>query len=144
MKKENIIIAAIAGIVVLIFLDKILKAVGLVKTAEDKAEDKAVANVQTLKQFNPLYTEGKPFTPLGDNLAKQYAITLRKAVRGMGTDENAIFTTFAKFYSKANISEVAKQYYIYCGKDMQTDILNDLSDSETLKLNAIINKLPDR
>jgi hypothetical protein len=134
-------------VVVLVIVYKLLAAVGIIKTA--KARKTAAAKVQAVTQlrtedyFSPTYYKDKKFKSIGSNAANLYAQNLRKAVRGWGTDEESIFSTFGKLYNKCNISEVSEKYYLQYGRDLQTDLLDDLTDKETVELMDIVNSLPN-
>lgn len=137
----------LAGFVIALFVVyKIMKGVGLIKSASKeraKAEQEAaVEMLRTDDYFSPDYYKGRKFKPLGSNTSNVYAQALRKAMRGIGTDEESIYTTFNKLYNKCNVSEVAESYFIQYGKDLQTDLLNDLGKKEVTQLMNIINALP--
>ncbi len=138
----------IAIVIVLFIVYKILTAVGLIKTAakrrELKAETAAESELRDMDYFNFNILKGnKTYKPLGDP-AKQYAYDIHKALKGWGTNEERIFTTFGKLNNNLNIAEVALCYKQGFNADMLTDILNDLNDNEKLDLFNIINKLPNK
>lgn len=138
----------IAGfVIVLVIVYKLLSAVGLIKTPkkrrEEAAQTQAVEDLRTEDFFDPAYYKTKKFKSIGTNAANLYAQYIRKAVRGMGTDEELIFTTFGKLYNKCNVSEVAERYMMQYKRDMQTDLLNDLTKKEATALMNIINTLPN-
>jgi hypothetical protein len=144
MDKNKIIMYVILGIVVLIMLDQILKAVGLKKDKADKDKDKAVENLRTNEYFDPLYYKGKAFSAIGKSPANQYAKDLHTAISGFGTDEETIYTTFGKLKCKYNISEIAESYYELYEKNLLPELLKELSEKEMATLNAVVNKLPDK
>ena len=139
----------IAGFIIALFvIYKILSAVGIIKTGKKKREQKekaeALTELRTSDYFSPDYYKNKKFKSIGVNAADSYAVKLRKAVRGAGTDEESIYSTFGKLFNKCNISEVAERYYMKYKNDLQTDLLNDLTEKETLNLINIINALPNQ
>ena len=141
-------IAYLAGFLLALFVVyKILSAVGLIKSPKKKkqeAEQKAAVNaVRTSEYFNPKLYKEKVFKQLGANTANFYAQQLHKAVRGAGTDEELIFSTFSKFFNKCNISEVAASYFLQYGRDLRADLLSDLNDKEVVQLTELINQLPN-
>jgi len=149
VKKDEIMsLLYIAGGLIFVFLIyKIFSGVGLIKTAKKKEETKqkeqAAENLRASEYFS-LDTINKlpvKYQPLGE-IAKTYATDLRQAVRGFGTNEERIFTTFARFKSKYNITEVAKSYHDQYNRDLLTDLLNDLTDGEQVTLWNIINNIP--
>lgn len=144
---QMITITYFVGLVIVIFIVlQLLKKIGLVKSAAKKRSEKeqkaAVEMLATDDYFKPSYYKDKKFKSIGSNSANQYSQLLHKAIRGLGTDENAIYSTFGKLYNKTNISEIAESYNLQYGKDLQTDLLNDLTDKEITKLMNIINGLP--
>lgn len=146
MKKEYIVLmyGAIA-VIVIIFMTAILKKLGIFKSAAVKNVDKNLVDIQTADYFNPSYykTVGA-FKPLGGNMSLTLATKIRKALRGIGTDENAIYDVFNQMYNKANISEVAESYYLEYKKDMKVDLLNDLGKKEVSMLMDIVNSMPNK
>jgi hypothetical protein len=139
------VVYIIAGLIVLFLIYKIMSGLGIIKTAKKKAKDKAESEAEeklrSLPYFDPLYTKKFPdYKPIGEQshiLAKE----IRKALRGLGTDEEAIFSVFGKLRSKLNISELALFYKVDYKRDLGTDLMNELTDGEQLTLMEIINKL---
>ena len=142
--KIKTVLYIVGGLIVLLIIVRILRT-GKRKAKEIKKEDKiqAVQDLRTMEYFNPDFKVGKIFNPIGDNAADLYAEQLRKAVRGLGTNEERIYSTFSKLKCKANISEVAARYYLKFRRDLRTDILNDLNDKEKVILLGIINQMPE-
>ena len=134
-----------AILLVLFFVYKILKGFGIVKSAAKEKEkakvQEAVTDLRAVKQFNALYLENKRDYKSLSTAAQLYAETLRKAFRGLGTDEEAIYSTFSRLPNKDSISEVALVYRNKYNRDLLTDLLNDLTDKEKAKLMDIINRL---
>lgn len=138
----------IAGfIIALIIVYKILSSIGIIKTGKRKRTEAeaaaAVKMLQTDDYFNPAYFKDKKFLSIGANAANLYAQNLRKALRGAGTDEGLVYSTFGKLYNKCNVSEVAASYYLQYGRDLQADLLGDLTDKEITALMNIVNDLPN-
>jgi len=142
--KIKTVLYIVGGLIVLLIIVRILRT-GKRKAKEVTKEEKvqAVQDLRTMEYFNPDYKVGKIFNPIGDNAADLYAEQLRKAVRGLGTNEERIYSTFSKLKCKANISEVAARYYLKFRRDLRTDILNDLNDKEKVLLLGIINQMPE-
>jgi len=139
------------GVIVLLYIVyKIMAGMGLIKTAAARrAENEKVAavkNMETDAYFDPHYLKDKigQFKALGSNTAIVYAQNLRDAMKGLGTDEEAIYATFGKLYNKCNVAEVALYYVSQYNCDLQVDLLNELSDKEKTKLMNIINGLPNK
>ena len=147
---QMITVAYFIGILIVLFIVyKILGAVGLIKTqAKKKAEilkNEAATALRDAEYFSPTFLKGKypPYVPLG-NEAKLMAADLHKAMAGLGTNEERIFSTFGRMKSKYNISEVALCYKQGYNGDLLTDLLNDLNSSERVTLWGIISKLPEK
>jgi len=141
-------IAIFIGIIVALFIVyKILGATGLVKTGaakkEEAIETAAVDAIRTGDIFDPEYYRGKKFMSLGTGKISIYTEELRKALRGWGTDEEAVFAVFSNLYNKCNVSEIAATYKEKYKDDLKVALLNDLSKSEAVTLMALINKLPN-
>lgn len=134
------------ALILVVVLYKILAAVGLIKTGakkrEEKAESEAEEKLRSLDYFNPLllkqYPDYKTIYPLNRVTAE----ALRKALRGLGTNEEAVFTAFGKLPNKLSISEVTLAYKVAYNRDLGTDLMNDLTDAEQVTLLKIIDKLP--
>lgn len=137
----------IGGLIGLFIIYKILSGTGLLKTREGKAKDKlkdlSLSNFRTMDEFNPAFKDSHTFAQIGLNAAALYAEDLRQAMRGFGTNEERVYSTFGKLKCKGNISEVASQYFLKFKRDLRTDILNDLTDKEIVILDEIINTLPN-
>jgi len=146
---QMITLAYFIGILIVLYIVyKLLGKVGIIKTAakrkEEKAEVIAETELRTSEYFDPMFLKDRDgYSPL-KSLAAKYATDLRDALRGMGTNEEKIFTTFGKLTSKWNISEVALNYQVKYERDLLTDLLNDLTEAEQLTLFNIIDKLPVR
>jgi hypothetical protein len=148
-------LATLIGLLIVIFIIyKIMASLGIIKTRASKNKDKneaaAINVIRTGEFWNPEYYKGKVFKSLGNNTAEQYARDLRDAMRGVGTDEEAIFSTFGKMYNKFNISEVSDKYkqqygfpFYIMSDNLQADLLDELSDAEAATLIKIINELPN-
>lgn len=135
------IIPIVAGIIILLVLDKILKAFGIKKSKKELDREESVVDLTTEKAFDPYYHKGKTFKPLGMNQSIIYADLLRKAVRGWGTDEDQIYSVFGQLDNKTQISEIADQYKLKYDRDLLGDILGDLTAKEKEKLWSIIKTL---
>ena len=147
-KDEVMSLLYIAGLLIMVFLVfKIFRGVGLIKNKakeQTKQErEEAAENLRGSEYFNYTILKNVPgrYFPLGE-VAKTYAETLRKAVRGFGTNEEAIFTLFGRLKNKWNIAEISFAYFEKYNRDLLTDLLNDLTNKEQVVLWNIIEKLP--
>jgi hypothetical protein len=139
--------AMLLGLLVVMFIIyKLLAAVGIIKTSKSKKEDKvqaaAVEMMRTDEYWDASYYRGKQFKAIGDTAANLYAQQIRKALRGIGTDEEAIYAVFGRLYNLCNISEVSASYFLQYGNNLQTDLLNDLNKKEIATVMNIVNELP--
>lgn len=141
-------IVYLAGFLIALFVVyKILASVGIIKTAKSKRkkqeQEAAVEMLRTDEYFSPTFFKNQKYKSIGSNAANLYAQQLRKAIRGIGTDEEMIFSIFGRLFNKVNISEVAASYYVQYGNDLQADLLNDLNEKEITALMNIVNDLPN-
>jgi hypothetical protein len=148
---QMLTLAYFIGIIIVIYIViKALQQIGLIKSAAQQRADKektaAVKMMETDDYFDPHYLKDKvgQFKALGSNVAIVYAKDLRSAMAGLGTDEEAIYATFGKFFNKCNVAEVALYYVSQYNRDLQADLLNELTDSEKTKLMNIVNALPNK
>lgn len=144
--KYKIYLYGVAAIVVLIILYKITKGIGRLgarrrETKEERGE--AEAELRTTDLFNPLYYKDIAHAPLGEGVAKNRAITLRKSMAFLGTREEKLFGVFAGLKNKINISEISEAYYKKYKRDLRADILKELTKKEQVELLEIINALPN-
>ena len=143
MKNYQIYVLYLAiAIVIGFLLYKILQRFGILKSKKSIEQEKQAESLRMVKQFNPMEHVGKSFKQLAPNEVSQYAKDIRKAIRGLGTNEEKVYSTFKKFWNKLNISQVAAYYYQEYKSDMMTDIMNDLKEKEKAILYQIINNLP--
>ena len=145
---QMLTLAYFIGILVVLFVVyKILGAVGIIQTRKKKlrlaSEEKAETALRATEYFDPNFLVGRMegYAAL-NSVAAQHAQTLRNAIAGFGTNEEAIFAVFNRLKSKYNIAEVAYRYKYHFNRDLLTDLLDDLNDAEQVTLFNIINKLP--
>jgi hypothetical protein len=140
-----ITVAYLLGFVIILFIVyKLMTKLGLIKSAAKKKEEKIEAaaskDLRAMKFFDTGYLKGKNYKSIGT--AKETAASIRNALKGLGTDEEKIFSAFSKLPSKDSISEVALNYAVDYKSSMITDLLNELTDEEKVTLVNIINDLP--
>ncbi len=141
--KIKIALTLVVIFIILFLVFKLAGKVGLIKTKADKEREKAVESLTTSVYFNPSYYKGKSSKPLGVSIADALAKDVRKSLKGFGTNEDLLYSTFAKLKSKTNISELADTYNVKYRSDLKADIMKDLNDKEKSKLMFIINSLPN-
>lgn len=138
-----------AALIAVYLIYKIFAGVGLIKTAAKKKElskrTEAETKLRSSEYFNPLFLKGRldQYKNKLGNQAKDYAGQLRKAIAGLGTNEETIFSIFGRLKNKWNIGEISMYYRGSFNRDLLSDLLNDLTDKEQLILWDIINKLPE-
>ncbi len=128
------------------FIYKVMAKLGLIKTASDRKEEQAVAELREYDYFNPMVLKDHSWARLGETQAKNFALELYRAMHGsvifgLGTDEEAIYSVFGKMTDKYQIAEVSGWYQIQFDKSLLSDILNELNDSEKATLMNIINNI---
>lgn len=144
------IVYLIAGLLVLFIIYKILTGIGIIKTAAKKKEKAAVtqaeSDLRAMDYFNPMFLKDKLdiYTNKLGNQAKDFAVQLRKAVKGLGTNEENIYSVFGQMRCKWNIAEVSMYYKYAYNRDLLADLMNDLTDKEQFTLYEMINKLPEK
>lgn len=114
----------IAGVIIY-FGDKLIKKLTAARPIEDVKDD--VTKLQ--KTQAPSYTEGQ---------YNQFAQVLYQAMKGVGTDEDAVFRVFG--YMKKDI-DVAKLIVAFGVKDDDTLgawLQDDLSSSDMVRINKIL------
>jgi len=137
----------IGAVLIAIFLIyKIFTGLGLIKTAAKKKakaeQTQAEIDLRAMPYFDPMYLkDDTSYKPLGSQ-AMYYTKELRKAMQGLGTNEEGIYNIFTKLPSKKTISEIAVYYKTEYKKELIVDLLNELTDKEQLVLVNIIKKLP--
>jgi len=142
-------IAMIIGLLVVVFIVyKLLSGIGLIKTPakkraiKEKAE--ALNSMRTDEYWNPTYYKTQTYKSMNGPVIMKYSGDLHDALMGLGTDEEAVYNVFSKLLNKCNVSELAAAYQLKFGRDLKTDLLNDMNDTEVATLMEIVNGLPNR
>ena len=103
--------------------------------------------MQAAEYFNPQYYKTVSHKPLGGTVANEYARQLNDAWKffrkSFGVDEDKILGVFAKLANKAQISEVAEQYYLLKKEDLRARIMKELNAKEQVQLFNIIKQMPN-
>lgn len=140
------VVYIIGILLILLIVYRVLKSLGIVKSkAKTKAKEERkelINDLRGVEQFDVMYLDKKKGYKSLSAKAQDYAIALRNAMKGFGTDEENIFSLFSRLDSKDNISEIALVYKNKYKRDLLTDLLNELTDKEKAELMIIINKLP--
>lgn len=85
----------------------------------------------------------KSFVEYQQSFLNEQAERLRKATKGLGTDESAIYSVFDKFNSKSSIAQLVKFYNAKYGLSLKDELDSELWESEKTKLAVIISQKPD-
>lgn len=139
------VMQVVAGLIVMFLIYKIMTGLGLIKTGKKKEEEKqkeaAAEGLRASEYFDRMLIAEKPFLALG-NESKVLAKSLRKALRGFGTDEETVYSVFSRLKNKYQISELTFNFYAEYKKDLLAELMTDLTDKEQVILWDIINKIP--
>ncbi len=71
----------------------------------------------------------------------QLVWTIRNAIEGWGTDEEAIYSTLEQLQNIDDLYYLIKRYKTLTGKELFYDLNSDLDSSEMRKVNQIINRI---
>lgn len=85
----------------------------------------------------------KSFVEYQQSFLNEQAEKIRKATKGLGTDESTIYSVFEKFSSKAGLSQLVQFYNAKYGLSLKDELNSDLFKSEKNKLAVIISQKPD-
>lgn len=147
----------LATVVVLIILYFLLRKIGLVpklfkpkaerEAAKTKTEVKAATKVieTTVNRsdyFNPSLWQGVTKSRLlPDETARENAEILRKAMKGLGTNESAINSVFRSLTDKIQVSQIAFFYLSAYSRDLASDLSKELTKKELQITYDIINNI---
>lgn len=67
-----------------------------------------------------------------------YATRLYKAMKGLGTDEEAIYAVFEAMQTYSDVQQLVKTYGLKDGETLKEWLYGDLSNSEIQHLNEIL------
>lgn len=67
-----------------------------------------------------------------------YASTLYKAMKGAGTDENAIYSVFRNMLTRSDVLNLIRTYGVKDSENLNEWLLSELSTSEIDKINKIL------
>lgn len=142
---KDIITKAVIVIVIIVLgyllvVRPVLKKFGVIKTAEDRAQEKQEATLSTSlnSPFSPRYYQGKSNVMLTTRTAaEQIAKTIYKAMGFFNDNEEAVFGALRQLQYKTQLSWVADVFFQLYKEDMYQYIRNSLSDDEMKIVNQI-------
>jgi len=127
----------IAAIALIWVIYKVLKSVGLIKTAGERqyTEDKNLAQSDIMKVdfFKPSYYKGKKVTKTKAG-AKLLAKQFNEAVRFYGTDESKLAAVIAQLRTKADVSFLNEAIIANYGYDFRDRLIDELDSAELLNV----------
>lgn len=130
-KKKIIIGATIAIIVVIIILVVFFKF----KDIKDLIVDKA-ANQKLVDEANKTINIEDISIP--QDQFHVYAEKLYKAMKGLGTDEDAIFDVFNQLNSRSDVQQLIKTFGVKNGQTLSEWLYDDLDSADIEHINAIL------
>lgn len=140
------VIAKVVIVVVVIALGyfmiarPILKKIGVIKSAEDRAQEKQEAELSTSQSspFSPRYYKDKTNVMLTTRTAaEQIAKTIYKAMGVFNDNEEAIYGALRQLSHKTQLSWVADVFFQLYKEDLYQYMRNSLSDDEMKIVNQI-------
>ena len=154
MKNQKIIVAtvgtALIGGAIYLAVRKIVKNNEFAELMLSIKQDEAQAKGQLsyLKAFDPKFVDEPD--PLKRKVllyttAKVETLVdgLKKALKGLGTDEKAIYSIYNLIESQKKMSQVAKRYGIKNDKTLLTALTDDLDEGERKQLFGIAANKPE-
>ncbi len=109
-----------------------------IETQQEIDQVTAEAALNEGQLFDPQMWKNNQDDLLDETTANAYAIKLKKAVSGWGTDESAIMAVFDNLTDKFQISQIADQYNQEFNASLLHDLVSDLNDEELLQLRTKI------
>lgn len=135
---------AIAGLAYIGIVHPLLKAVGLFKSKEEKAQEQLAQQnaTSTASPFNPNYYKGKPGAAL---LTRAAATSLADSLySGLGffnDKEATIYGVFRQLKAKTQVSFLADVFFQKYQRDLYGYLSGSLDDAEMLTVNQIVHAL---
>ena len=132
MNKQKVItISVIAAIVIAIAIFLIVKLKGGVKSiVNDDKNNKLIDEIN--KEQN---TDDITLTQLQFNA---YASSLKKALKGIGTDEKKIYNVFQQMNTRSDVLQLIKTFGVVDGENLNEWLNDDLNAKEIDKINQIL------
>lgn len=130
-KTTKIVVIVLIAIVVLLVVLGVLKLTGVTTKIDDKIAEKKIGD--TLDK--EISTAAVHITPVE---AKAYADKLYAAMKGLGTDEDAIYEVFANMTTRSDVLYLIKTFGVKDSKTLNEWLTAELNANERTKLNNIL------
>lgn len=135
-------VGIIAGYILVV--RPILRATGVIKSSEEKQQDKQEENfsVSPDSPFNPNYYKSKPGALLVTKaIAQQIAEKIHDAGGWFNDNEEQVYGALRQLKAKTQLSWVADNFYTLYGEDMYQYMRSFLDDSEMQIVNGLANNM---
>jgi len=141
----NVLIKAGVAIAGLLIARKILQSIGVIQTSSDRQQQQNLQQLESANYWN--YNDFLKNVPAGALLLTQggataYINDLWDATGTFNDDEEAIYGVFRAMKTKSQVAALAKRFNQLKSKDLYGYLNDYLSDSELLKVKAIIDQKP--
>ncbi len=120
-----------------IFYDEILKRIG---GSGIKFNDLKVWNQGFLLN---LKASGRPFAEYKQDYLQDKSDIMRSAIKGGGTDEDAILGVFRNINSKSGVAQLVSFYNAKYNRSLKEDLEGDLSRGYLQQIGQIVSSKPD-
>jgi hypothetical protein len=126
----------------------VLQKFGLLPSAESKAQDKALEQLDELAAFKRGYAatiaKGRPARQVLLTAAKALAVAamLKKAKGIFNDDESAVYSAFKEFKTQSQLAQVAQVFIQEYNTNLLEYLNTFLNDKERARVYSLINKLP--
>ena len=142
----NVIIKAGVTVAGLFIVYKVLQKLGVIKTSSEQQEEQSLlqfeaSNVWDYNKFLNNLPGGALLLTQGG--AAAYVEDLWDATGTFNDDEEAIYGVFRAMKTKSQIAALAKRFNQLKNKDLYGYLADYLSDSELLKVKAIVDQKPN-
>lgn len=147
----------IITVIVLFVLYFVLKRIGIIQGREPKEVREAKADqVKTITElnqmiidfkkspiFNPSYMNSIPFSKRLDyNDATELAAQIDDAWGWLNDNEKQVYNAFSGITKQADVASIAYYYRQLFGKDLRSDIIKKMNNSEIRNVWSIIQSKP--
>jgi hypothetical protein len=141
----NIILKTGATLAGLFIVFKVLQKFGIIKTAAEREEDKALVNLENANYWD--YNNFLKSIPKGTLLltsggATAYANDIYDSKGVFNDDEDQVFSVFRAMKTQSQVAALAKRFNQVYSKDLYTFIKGFLNDEEMLTIKKLLDAKP--